>query len=587
MPNPVDFDTLPIPFRAVTGDLETGEAVVFSQGDISRVIRASMSVPGAFAPVEIDGRLLVDGLIVNNVPIKETIDMGADVLIVVTLHADMAKRKDLTSLLSISGQMISILLSRSTTAQLKFMRKQDIMVTPNVTGYTPADFPKGKTIMDIGEEAARNAVSSFSHLSLPPDEYEAYLAKHSRGAPAQEAPKIEFVRIENNSVYPSQTILKSLQSKEGDAFDRSLIEEDVQRLYDSGHFANVEYTFRDENGKRGLVLDIEGNEWYEKFFRIGALMESDFDGNNTTNLAFNYRINKLPYLDGYLESEVQVGSNPSIRFELYEPIVSGSQFFIAPEVFAGLRNVAVRSGGEEVAQYQRQILLGELLVGRGFSNLGEAVFGYRIGSGEFERDIGDPALPDFDYDIGELLAKATIDTLDSPDFPTSGYRLSFGYTQAIGDLGDSSDFTTLGGSFLVPFSSGRDTLIVGTDFSTALDERPAERSVSLGGFFDVSGFQKGGLFASDYIKGGVILFHRFTEIRNPVFHLDFFGGVTGELTSIYVDTPGLEDETGIVSGSVFLGADTPLVPMYLGFGLSDLDEHAVYFALGRIGRQRF
>ena len=127
-----DFNKLNIPFRAVATDIETGDAVIMGKGDLVKAIRASMSIPGVFAPVEIDGKILVDGGVANNLPIDVARQMGADVVIAVDISTKLSTRKQLTSSVEITAQLTSIMIQRNTAEQIKTLGEEDILIQPEL-----------------------------------------------------------------------------------------------------------------------------------------------------------------------------------------------------------------------------------------------------------------------------------------------------------------------------------------------------------------------------------------------------------------------------------------------------------------------
>jgi NTE family protein len=137
-----DFNKLPTPFRAVATDIETGQEVVLQSGNLARSIRASMAVPGGFDPVEIDGKLLVDGLVVNNVPVNIARDMGADIVIVVDVGSGLSKREDIKGVLSVVGQLTNILSQRNVDLQLATLKPNDIFIMPELGKLGAGDFNK-------------------------------------------------------------------------------------------------------------------------------------------------------------------------------------------------------------------------------------------------------------------------------------------------------------------------------------------------------------------------------------------------------------------------------------------------------------
>src|SRR6185436_6677736 len=150
-----DFSKLPIPFRAMATDIETGDSVVLDKGSIAQAMRASMSVPGALAPVEIGGKLLVDGGIANNLPIDEARKLCADVVIAVNISTPPLKREEITSALSVSLQLVNLLGKATVEAQLKDMRPTDVLISPELGDISSSSFDRSKDAIRIGEEAAR------------------------------------------------------------------------------------------------------------------------------------------------------------------------------------------------------------------------------------------------------------------------------------------------------------------------------------------------------------------------------------------------------------------------------------------------
>ena len=138
--NSTDFDRLPTPFRAVATDLETGDAVLLDKGDLSIAMRASISAPGVFAPVDYEGRLLVDGGLADNLPIDVARDMKADILIVSDVSFPLQPRERLDSALSISNQTLAILVRKNADRQKATLGPRDILIEPSLGTSPAADF---------------------------------------------------------------------------------------------------------------------------------------------------------------------------------------------------------------------------------------------------------------------------------------------------------------------------------------------------------------------------------------------------------------------------------------------------------------
>lgn len=584
LPSPIDFDTLPVPFRAITADLESGQKYVPSSGDLATIVRASMSVPGAFSPVSVDGRLLIDGGIANNLPVEVALEMGADILIVVDLISELAKRENLTSPLSISGQMVDLLLLQNSINSRKLVRPQDVVIAPNVSAFTALQFSSGVELMKIGQDTAELMSPQLQRLSISESDYRTY--SDTRTGRQSNPKPLDFVRLKSTSDFSEMPISHYTRLKEGDLFDRKIVEEDVNKLYQSGYFQTVQYTLVNEGDKHGLEIDVKEKEWLDNYFRVGFALEDDFNGNDSFRLGLAYRIKTGITEDGYGEIQTEVGKRPKLALELYQPFANQSQYFINPILNIGRSSLYLRDGDDILAEYARSELGGSLGLGRKLGTSGELAIGATRATGELDRHVGDPLLPEFSYDVGEFFAGVDLDTLDKSDFPTTGFALGTKYNEAKEFLGSDSDFSDISGAGALPWTFGRNTIGVRADYSYTFGERPVERSYSLGGFNSVSGFAPNSLMASDYVMGQILAFRTFSEIQNPLFNLAFFLGGTVEFTNLQNDRETIEDEDLITSGSVFLGGDTPLLPLYLAVGMADTGDQAIYLVLGRVGSSR-
>src|SRR5450631_785640 len=207
--NSTDFDLLPTPFRAVSTDLETGNPVLMEKGDLAIAMRASMSTPGVFAPVELNGRLLVDGGLAENLPISVARAMHADILIVSDVSFPLQPRAGLDSALSISNQMLAILVRKDTDRQRATLTAQDILIEPNLGSATATDFTAPNSVIARGETAARGSFVRLEALSVGDAAYQDYLARRATREPG--LPPIQFVRVDEQSKRYEKTILAEMQ----------------------------------------------------------------------------------------------------------------------------------------------------------------------------------------------------------------------------------------------------------------------------------------------------------------------------------------------------------------------------------------
>lgn len=582
--SPVDFDNLALPFRAVAADIETGRAFVPARGDLATIVRASMSVPAFFSPVEFEGRLLVDGGIANNLPVDIALQMGADRLIVIELYADLKKRDELQSPLSISGQILSMLLAQNSSIQRGLMRPQDVLIEPDLKGFSSTDFNKASEIFKRGEDAARMVIDRLKGFSVPLDQYATYQSR--RCAPRLERHPIKAVRIDNDSTIPDEVLLETLAVKAGDTLDRDKMDKGVGSIYNMGQFSEVRYDVKDTAEGPEVEVSARRKPWYHKYLRIGASLEDNFSGDSVYRLGGVLRTTSFSEYGGFLDLEGQIGFSPKLALELYQPFSKASPFFFAPYASYGRNPLYAGRNGEIEARYQRRVGLGGVRLGREIGILGETFLGINRGIGKLDRDIGDASLRDLDYDIADASFGFTLDALDTPDFPTRGYLVDISSATSVTGLGATDSFSQLQGRVNAPVTFGANTYFVSIDSAVTFDERPVERSYSIGGFLDLAGYSEASLVASDYTIGRLGFYRKFSETKSPLLGFSFFAGAALDVASIRSDIPQLPDEPLVIGGLAFIGVDTPLLPTYLGVGYNNNQETAVYLAIGRLSSKR-
>lgn len=584
-PGDIDFDTLPIPFRAIAADIETGEAVSLTSGHLAVAARASMAVPGFFTPVELNGKALVDGGIANNLPVDVTLAMGAHKLIVVDLLADLKKKEDLVGILGMSGQIISLLLQQNSTLQRHNMRKGDILLVPDLAGYSATDFQRAKEICARGEQVALAHLPELKRFSISESAYQKYRAQ--REAPVADTVVISALQVDSDLHSKVSAIEESFAFQVGQPLDTQKIEATIKRVFDGGGLASLDYAVK-KNSRGDHILDITARKpaWYEQYLRVGFSLQDDFQGNSAYQLALGARFNELNDAGGFLDIRLDVGWRPLLELDYYQPFAENSNYFINPIVSLDRYQVPARVNGETIAEYGRSRAITGAGFGRKLGKSGEIMTGLRVGSGKIDRQIGDPSLGEGTYKIGDYFGKISFDSRNTPDFATKGTLVNFEVARNTDTLGSSDTFTQMHGALQQPFTVGQNTFTLSSDFGVTLDTIPAERLFVLGGMFDLAGYQPGGLAASDFVIGRFTYFRELASLGGAFAKFNVFGGGSFEMASVRSDLAIVEDNTSIVGGLIFLGADTPLVPLYLAAGMNNDDEASLYLNIGRIFKAR-
>ncbi len=252
------FDQLSIPFRAIATDLGTGEMVVLKDGSLITAMRASMSVPGGMAPVAVGNRQLVDGGLVRNLPVDVARSMGAEIIIAVNLGTPLMRPEQITSVLSVTGQMINILTEQNVRRSLAELTPRDILIEPELGDFSAGDFDNLTKTVPIGEAGARKVADRLRALSLPPEQYAALRARQGPASTDAMITVVDEIRVEGTQRINPQVVLQSMQTEVGKPIDRDTIDLDLRRIYGRGDFENVGYTVEEVDGKRILTVKVTG-----------------------------------------------------------------------------------------------------------------------------------------------------------------------------------------------------------------------------------------------------------------------------------------------------------------------------------------
>jgi NTE family protein len=573
-----DFSRLPIPYRAVASDIETGEAVVLDRGSLSHAMRASMSVPGALAPVEIDGKLLVDGGIANNLPIDEARKLCADVVIAVNISTPPLKREEITSALSVTAQLINFLGKATVDQQLKNLTDRDILISPDLGDISAGSFDQAKDAIRVGEEAARKMSDSLKRYSLPPEQYAALRAKQTLAQrPLGTVDEIRFEGLERTN----PEVLRSLvESKPGEPLTEEKVSADLRRIYGRGDFESVDYRIEQGPAGRVMVITPREKDWGPDYLRFGLGLATDFQGENIWNLLVQYRRTWLNKLGGEWITEAQVGQNSHLFTQFIQPVEERGRYFVAPYAYIGQSTRGVFIGEDRVAEYEaREGRIG-LDAGAILGTWGELRVGPVWRRVEAKVDTGPPALPEVHENTAGPRALLFIDQLDHAWFPRDGYRGIASAYWANKDFGSDLNYERYEGQVGAVKSWGKHSfnffLQGGTD---AGSDMPAYETFTLGGPLRLSGYRINQFSGRRYGFGRLMYYNRVLPLPEILGSGVYVGGSleAGEMHSRFDGRPF---GGTIISGSVFLAADTFAGPAYFGFGMGESGNYSLYLLLG-------
>ena len=580
-----DFDKLRIPYRAVATDLATGEPVVLGSGELAKAMRASMSIPSALAPVELEGKILVDGGVSNNLPIDVVRKLcRPDVVIAVDVGAPLAPASELTSVLSVTNQLTTILTVRNVIEQVKTLGKKDILITPNLHDVSSIDFDRSSDAMRFGVIAAQGQQSALSRLSVSPANYLAYQTALPPTPDAAERPVINFVRINNHTRLADQVIEQQLEIQPGDRLDPEKLHRNLNEIYGMGNFQRVNYTLVEEQGQTGLVVETVPRDVGADRLQFGLFLGANLKGDSEFDISAAYTMTEINSLGGQWRNFLQLGGNLALISDFYQPLDADQEYFLNPYLRYEQYNLDLfnEAYGENASVRVDRTEVG-LLAGRNLERWGRVVLGLRYGSGRNDLRFGQPS-PDYEgnFTDGGYSLGWQADTLDNIDFPTSGYAGNLTFRESLTALGADRNLSTLNFEFAHAYTWGKYSVIPRVRLAGRTSgDMGIENLFLLGGFLNLSGYQPGQISGEYAALGELIYMYRLNS-ASSAFTIPIYAGGSLEIGGAWNDYDDISVDSLIPAGSLFLGVDTPLGPFYFAGGLAEGGNVSMYMLLGKL-----
>ena len=582
-----DFDALPTPFRAVATDLVTGNAVLMEKGDLAFAMRASISAPGVFAPAEMQGQLLVDGGLAENLPIDVARAMHADILIVSDVSFPLQPRSALDSALTISNQMLAILVRKDADRQRATLGPADILIEPAIGTASSTDFSASASTISAGENAARSQLARLAAVSVGDAAYGEYLARRAAREPG--LPEIKFVRVDEESKRYEKTITADMQPLVGKPLDPQAVGAVIADLYGLGNFETVDYSLVDRgtgaDEESGIEVRARRKSWGPNYVRFGLSLEDDFQGNSRYNAAARFIVTELNTLGAELLTDVQIGSDQKLASEFYQPLNATRTWFVAPSLRVEGKDLPIFSNNTQIADFRDRQAEADFDVGTNLGNWGEIRVGYHRLNGATHDNWGNPALAQSQYNNGELFFKFSYDRLDNVHFPRDGQTFTLQWDANRTNLGGDFPFDKVQADWLMARSSGRNTIVLwtsaGTTLNGSIDPAALQDFYTLGGFFNLSGLAPQSLLGPNYAITRAIYFRRISRGGEGIFEIPVYIGASLELGNTWQQRGDMSFGSARKDAAVFVAFDTYFGPLYLGSGYDTVGNAAFSLFLGR------
>jgi NTE family protein len=555
------IEALPLPLSIIATDIGTGERVAYRSGSLTLAMRASMAVPGLLAPVVHEGRKLVDGGLVDNVPIAEVRERcGAEVVIAVNVGTPLLRPEQIGGLLSVSAQMVALLTEQNVTRSLTLLRPQDIYLHPDLGEITAGSFERHAEAADLGRAAAEGVADRLSALAVDPATFAAW--RHRLEGRDRPVPRVDAVEIAGLARVNPAVVQRYLRQRPGEPLDTEALNRDLLRAYGDGHYAAVDYALLTVREKTVLRITPLEKPWGPDYLRLSLTLQSTLSQGSGYQLRAGYQKTWINRLGGELLFTGEVGSASGLAAEWYQPLDAAQQWFADLQVGYRRERQDVYVGRQRVAEYRLARSTAEFSAGRAFSLLGQARVGWRETQLDAALETGLPLLPLPDERrTGGWLLALDLDQLDALYFPSRGWALRaelFGspqrdYTRFEADLRGAMPW----GDYVLGGRLG----VVGSPSGVL----PADNAARLGGFLNLTGYAQGQLVGDSV---------RYVQLRAARIVGRLPLGLRGDmrvglaLEAGKVGTPYTpQRRTGwLGSAALYAGGETPIGAVYLGLG---------------------
>ncbi|NIY81730.1 patatin-like phospholipase family protein [Vibrio hepatarius] len=603
LPPFASFDELAIPYRSVATDIVELEPVVIGDGYLVDAMMASMSVPGALPPYRLDGRMLVDGGVTNNMPVDVARELGADVVVAVDISTAYKGEEDFTTLFTVADQLSNYLVRSSTSRQAETLTDADVFLRPNVADMETTEFDRMPEAFKKGYQIAMQNRALLQRYSLSSAEYQQYIDdKEDARRKLRYGDEIEVdkVIINNNTHYTDTLLENRLNLEAGNIYTAAEAEKSVLDLYALDRFELITYRYAEVDGQDTLIVDVNEKSWGPNYVNFRFFLEDDFNTDSQYSIGISTNFTDLNRHGAEFRTNLEMGTDKLIEGELYSPFFSGQKTFmtLGLSYSDNSRNAPV-SGFDDTSLSASKDFLPvsytewetELAFGYQRTLWEELKVGMRYtdGRGAFSTL---PTLGDVNYDRLGAFINYRIDTLDNYMLPTKGVYFNLGYlmsrdrSSSSGDIEDeSSDDISheLHAKLKAARSFSRHTLVANMDVGMVENE---ESSVpidphSIGGFLHLSGIPRNSLIGSNKVFGSLIYRYKWFDNDFGLFTSPFYLGGSIEYGGVWSDTDiALNEAPLYAAGSVFTGIDSPIGPIMFGYGRTEQRYDSIYLIIG-------
>jgi NTE family protein len=538
-----------------------------------------MSIPGAFAPVELDGRRLVDGGAVANLPVGIAKDLGATSVIAVDISTPLDPDQDkLGDFFSILNQTNSLMTIANRDRDVRLLGDGDVLVQPDLGDISFVDFNRSVEAAERGAESTLAMRGELSRFSVNDEEWQAFLTRQRR---RHRGPiTVDRVHINNTAPISDAIVRRALSMEPPAEYEAGSLLGDLMRLYSLRYFGIIDFKLVQHEENRELVVTTPPRDDGRGSVQFGVGFSDDFNGNTGYTISARHQLLPVNRRGGEWQNVLQLGTVGLLDSRFYQPLDSAMHWFVEPSVGFQRDLVNLWADGTPVVEYEIEGATARLAAGRVLGGWGELRATAYTGTVRAIPRIGSPIFPSDDERRGGFSLDFAVDTVDQIAFPQHGVEARARYERSAESLGAESPTDLAAASIGYSISFGRNTftpyLEYGENFEDTLDYL---NLFKLGGLGRLSGLGDNELLGEKLALARLLYYRRLTGFQAAGFRVRIYAGASLEAGNVYARGESITTSSLRTAWSLFVGGDTPLGPLFLGYGRSE-DRDRFYLMIG-------
>ncbi len=413
-----DFDDLPTPFRTVAVDLLSAQPVIIRSGSLADAMRATMSLPLIFPPMEVNGQVLIDGGTMDNVPADVVKALGATRVIAVNV-GDLSDREELSyTMLGLASNTLDAMMRASTR---RAIASADVVINVPLEQYGSLDWRRAAALIDEGYRATEAMRAQLLPLAVSEAEFEEW----RRGRQARrrrELPPPAFIEADGFATSDTKRLDTLLARHVGVPLDIDVLEADLAVVAGLDRYETVTWRMiRDVERGYGLRVHGRTKRYAPPFMMLGINLENTTSSDFRITTTARYLAFDVVGSGSELRIDGTIGSDPNVGTELYRPL-GRTPLFVAPYAGIGRRTFNLISDEAVIARYRQTVSRVGANVGVNLGARSDVRVGAYVGRTTASITVGDPGFPELRGKESGSEIVWRLDMQDSPVVPDSGLR---------------------------------------------------------------------------------------------------------------------------------------------------------------------